>query len=165
MRIKRTCKICGDEFSAIKTTQFFCSRKCFKRDYYLRTKSKIVDTQLNPTYPIKKCSFCFESARLNFDPMRTPELFNAWGCPHCGATNQLIWEHQNNPNSYQIISKLLISMQLTAPITQQAEIQYQKYQIPIQRLEQGNPSVVVLTCETLNILDIQKKNRKKIVFS
>lgn len=164
MRIKRTCKICGDTFSAIKVTQFFCRRKCFKRDYYLRTKAKEVEMEQKPSYPVKKCGFCQISSRLSFDPLDNPEMFNAWGCPMCGATNKLIWEHQNRSNSYQIISQILVSMSsMQAPAT--LAVQYQTYQIPVQRLEHGNPSVVVLTCETLNILDIQKKDRKKILFS
>lgn len=165
MRISRTCKICGDSFSAIKVTQFFCSRKCFKRDYYVRTKSKIQDTAQNPTYPTKGCAFCQVKSKLNFDPLDNPQLFNAWACPSCGATNQLVWEHQDNPNSYQIISSILLQMATESSKPVQLEVQYQTYQIPIQRLENGNPNVVVMTCETLDILNIQKKNRKKILFS
>ena len=161
MRIKRTCKVCGDSFSAIKATQFFCRRKCFKRDYYLRMKAKEVDNVQHPTFPLKKCGFCQVTSMLSFDPLDNPEMFNAWGCPMCGATNKLVWEHQNSPNSYQTISQILASIQMPQTI----EVQYQTYQIPIQRLGEGNPGVVVMTCETLNILDIQKKNRKKILFS
>jgi hypothetical protein len=116
MRINRTCKICGDPYKAIKVTQFFCSRKCFKRDYYLRTKSRIQEREQHPTYPIKKCGYCLVSSMLNFDPLDSPDMFNAWGCPACGATNKLVWEHQNSPNSYQIISGILIQKSNTRHI-------------------------------------------------
>lgn len=165
MRINRTCKICGDPFSAIKVTQFFCSRKCFKKDYYVRTKSKIQEAHQQPTFPIKGCAFCQMKSMLSFDPLDNPQMFNAWACPNCGCTNQLVWEHQNNSNSYQVISNILMSLQAASSQPVKIEVQYQTYQIPITRLENGNKDVLVLTCETLDIIDIQKRNRKKILFS
>ena len=161
MKLKRTCKICGKPFIAIKITQFVCCRKCFKKSYYEKTKARLQEQEQHPNYPIKECSFCEKRAKLNFAPLAYPKLFNAWQCPYCGATNSLIWEHQNNPNSHQIISDILMSMSVQINTTPQ----YQTYQLPIMRLEQGNPAFVVMTCESLNILDIQRKNRKKIIFS
>jgi endogenous inhibitor of DNA gyrase (YacG/DUF329 family) len=165
MKINRTCKICGKQFQAIKTTQFFCSRKCFKRDYYARTKIKLQDSKQKPNFPIKICNFCEESSRLSFDPVISAHLYNAWACPKCGATNRLIWEHMHKPNSHQIISKILISFSSSFQVMQNTIIQRQTYHLPILRPEQGNPYVVIMTCENLNIVDIQKRNRKKIVFS
>jgi hypothetical protein len=163
MRIRRICKICGEPFYAIKTTQFFCCRKCFKKDYYLRQKIRIQEErQKGPIYPIKECGFCLKKAQLNFDPLDKPSLFNAWACPYCGATNKLVWENQNKPNSYQIISEILATINFT-PVTFQH--QYRTYQIPIQRLEQGNPHVIVMACGRTNIMDIQCNGRKKISFS
>ncbi len=163
MEIKRNCKICGSDFSAIKTTQFFCSRKCFKRDYYVRTKVEIINEKQNPNYPIKYCSFCGESSKLDFDPLVDPHLYKAWGCPSCGATNRLILEYQDKPNSKQIIQQFLSSLEIQ--ISQVIEPQYQTYHLPISNPEMGNNQIVVMTCEELNILDIQKGSRKKIVFS
>lgn len=163
MRINRTCKICGGDFSAIKVTQFFCSRKCFKRDYYLRTRANQQDEEHHPNYPTKKCAYCEESSQLNFDPIKNKEKFNAWSCPHCGVTNRLLWDHRDAPNSYQIISSIMITIKRPA-VELQPQI-YQTYKLPVPRLEQGNKSIVVMTCETLDILDIRKKDRKKIVFS
>lgn len=166
MKINRTCKICGNPFVAIKVTQFFCRRKCFKKSYYLKTKAVIQDRQQNPVFPLKECGFCLKTSKLDFDPLEQPKLFNAWGCPYCGATNKLIWEYQDNPNSYQIINRIIISVQmLSQSIQQQKQTTYQTYHLPINRLEQGNPSVVILACEKMNIFDIHKKNRKKILFS
>jgi len=165
MRIPRTCKVCGKKFIAIKTTQFFCCRRCFKKDFYQRNKDKNQENSENPHYPTKTCLFCEEKSQLDFDPVRNPERFNAWGCPHCGATNKLVWEHQNNSNSYQIISNILISIQ-SNPITfEQPQPQYQPFYLPIMRPGQGNPGILVMTCETLSIADMQKKNRKKLLFS
>lgn len=166
MKIKRTCKICGDPFMAIKVTQFFCRRKCFKRDYYLRTKNRLQDKQLNPVFPGKECNFCLKKSSLGFDPLEFPKRFDSWGCPYCGATNSLIWEHQSNPNSYQIISQALLSIQMLSSINQKpVQATYKTYNLPVNRLEQGNPNIVVLACEKMNIFDIQRSNRKKILFS
>jgi glutaredoxin len=142
-------------------TQFFCSRKCFKRDYYVRIKGHQDEEENHPQFPIKKCGYCKKDSRLNFDPIKNQDKFNAWGCPNCGVTNQLIWENQNRPNSYQMISQILV----TFTMNMQQEPQYQTYHLPINRPENGNPDIVVLTCETLSIQDIQKKDRKKIIFS
>lgn len=166
MRIKRTCKICGDPFMAIKVTQFFCRRKCFKKDYYLRTKNSLQDREQNPVYPSKECGFCLKMSNLGFDPLELPKRFDTWGCPYCGATNSLVWEHQGNPNSYQIISQILVSIQMfSSAISQPVQPTYRTYNLPISRLEQGNPHIVVLACEKMNIFDIQRSNRKKILFS
>lgn len=163
MRIRRLCKVCGEPFWAIKSTQFFGSRKCFKKSYYERTQNKLQDEERNPHYPIKKCVFCGESAMLSFDPLKNPELFNTWECPHCKVTNILIWKYQNKPNSHQTISGILT--EITSQIVQNTTPQYHPYYLPVMRPEQGNDSIVVMTCDILNILDIQKKNRRKITFS
>lgn len=163
MRIQRICKICGESFSAIKTTQFFCKRKCFKKDYYLRTKTNLQQQAQSPVYPMKKCGHCKVESRLDFDPLAFPKLFNAWGCPACGATNRLIWQYQSSPRSNYIISSMLLSLQST--FTQNTVPQYQTYHLPMPRPELGNPEVVVMTCEIMDILSIQKNNRKKIIFS
>ncbi|MCR4261035.1 MAG: hypothetical protein NUV96_01720 [Candidatus Colwellbacteria bacterium] len=165
MRINRTCKICGKNYQAIKGTQFFCSRKCFKKDYYLRTKAKLQDQEQYPTYPTKRCAFCDVSTTLKFDPLEQPQLFDTWMCPECGVPNMLVWKYQNSPSSHQMISEVLSEMKAmaTGPVT--VEIQYQTYQIPVARLEHGSPSILVMTCETLHMTDIQKQDRKKILFS
>ena len=161
MKITRICKICGKSFVAIKVTQFFCCRKCFKKDYYLRMRVRIQEDKQNPHYPIKQCCFCLKSSKLSFDPKEHFKLYNAWGCPYCGATNKLIWEYQENPSSYQIIRNILTSFHPQLITSQQ----YEPYRLPIIRLDQGNPLIVIMTCEKLNIVDIQNKNRKKILFS
>lgn len=163
MRISRSCKICGNHFSAIKVTQFFCSRKCFKKDYYIRTKGKLQDEEEHPTHPLKNCNLCHEQSRLSFDPVSHPKEFDAWGCPKCGATNELIWQYQDSPNSYQEIRSVLVSMSIQSSSVL-TEVKYETYKLPASRPEQGSPHIVVLSCETVIISDLQKKNRKKILF-
>lgn len=166
MQIARRCKICGKEFTAIKLTQFFCCRKCFKKDYYIRTKSRIRDMEQNPSYPSKQCGFCLKFSKMFFDPIKYPKMYDNWGCPYCGATNKIIWDNQENSNSYQIISKILISIQYTkSQLIQQSAPSYKIYQIPVNRLEQGNPHIIVMPCERMNFFEINRRNRKKITFS
>lgn len=161
--MKRNCKVCGNPFMAIKVTQFFCNRKCFKRDYYLRVKGRLQDIEDKRLFPLKECNFCLQKSRLAFDPMDNKKMYDSWGCPFCGATNTLIWEHQSNPNSYQIIRELLVSFQFSVMQTQPV---YQTYQLPIHRLDQGNPSVITMPCDRLDISEIhQSRNKKKILFS
>lgn len=169
MRIKRTCKICGDLFSAIKITQFFCSRKCFKRDYYLRTKSKANEEDRKKKFPTKACSFCEVESQLTFDPIESPQDFRMWGCPHCGATNEMIWENMHKVYSRQIIAQMLVTFQakrdISNTITGHGQMELQVYHIPMSVPEQGNQSILVLACELMDMLSIQKQNRKKILFS
>lgn len=168
MKINRTCKVCGNSFIAIKITQFFCRRKCFKRDYYLRTKEIIQNKEQNPNYPVKKCNFCNISSQLNFDPVKNPELFDAWACPMCGVSNKVVWRTQSSPKSYEIISCMMVSISqsFSSSVTYNATYQQKEiYKLPIATPGHVNPSIVVMTCDKLNILDLQKKDRKKIVFS
>jgi len=169
MRIKRACKICGDHFAAIKITQFFCSRKCFKRDYYLRTKEKAQVERKQQKYPTKSCVLCGVVSQLTFDPIESPQDFKTWGCPHCGATNELIWRHQHLLYSRQIIMNMLVTFQshneTPNVIHGGGTIELQTYHIPITHPSDGNPSILVLACELMDMLSIQKRNRKKILFS
>jgi len=168
MRIDRSCKICGSVFEAIKTTQFFCSRKCFKRDYYIRTKAITVKKKQNPSFPQKKCGFCLEISQLDFDPMTHPSLYTGWCCPFCGTHNKIVLQYQGKPGSRQSIIDIYLQSESNFPnntLVQTHITEYKTYHIPIHNPAEGNDSILVLTCELMNILEIQKGNRKKIVFS
>jgi|ERR1035437_4927062 hypothetical protein len=164
MRIPRTCKVCGEKFIAIKVTQFYCRRKCFKRAYYIKTKDFQQDEENHHHYPTKKCEFCHESSELNFDPLTSPEKFNAWFCPHCGTTNRLVWEYQHNTNSYEIISNILVTIEMN-PCQLELQTIYEPFLLPVVRPGIGNPNILTMTCELLSISDTQKHNRKKLLFS
>lgn len=112
MKIQRNCKVCETPFLAIKETQQFCERRCFKRDYYLRTRRKMLEELANPTFPKKKCDFCLETSVLDFDPIKFPKLFNNFKCLFCNVSNILVWTHSNNPNSHQIISENISSVRI-----------------------------------------------------
>lgn len=165
MKAIRKCKVCGNEFTAKKTTQFFCQRKCFKKDFYIRTKNRLQEIKdRGPNYPSKECGFCFKVSKLPFDPIKDFTKYNSWGCPYCGATNRMMWTYKDSPNSYHIIEQLLITVR-SSVITSPEEQRHEVFQLPVRRLEQGNPSIVVLSCEKMNISDVQRKDRKRILFS
>lgn len=111
MKVKRTCLVCNKPFIAIKETQKFDSRKCFKKDYYQRNKEKSNQEGLHPKHPVKTCLFCKGVSEIKFDPILSPKLFNSWKCPYCQVTNMMVWENQDNPKSFQVISNLISSLQ------------------------------------------------------
>jgi hypothetical protein len=77
-------------------------------------------------------------------------------------------QYQGKPNSKQIITEIYLqseSNSLSNTIVQTQVTEYKAYQIPIHNPAEGNDSILVMTCELMNILEIQKGSRKKIVFS
>ena len=109
MKIQKFCENCKNEFTAIKVTQKFCCRKCFKQDYYLRQQKRIKEELANPVYPIKICPFCEDKFELNFDPIKFPKLFDSMRCPSCNIANELIWKNIEEPNSRQVIQRQLLA--------------------------------------------------------
>ena len=125
MKIKRKCEVCKTDFIAIKTTQKYCSRRCFKRNYYLKAKAKQQYELKHPIYPKKICSYCNQETTLTFDPIIFPKLFNNFTCSNCGVTAELILRHANTPNSFQKITDEIInisSFQTVGTITMQISV-------------------------------------------
>lgn len=91
MRITKKCKTCDKEFEAIKDGQFFCSRKCFKKDYYKRNKER--QAKLEATHPTFKCGVCHASFMMPFDPVKNYGLFQNFRCPYCGISREAVVEH------------------------------------------------------------------------
>lgn len=86
MVIRKNCKTCGIEFDAIKDGQYFCCRKCFKRDYYKRNKTRLaILAKKRPTY---KCPLCNHSEEVPFDPMKYPKKYTEYTCPNCNVPRQ-----------------------------------------------------------------------------
>lgn len=112
MKLPRVCQICSKPFIAIKATQLFDSRRCFKRAYYLRNKQKQQSAQLVPNFPKKKCAFCGTLHTIPYDPIKQVKRFNAWECSNCGVSNMILWKYQDNPASYQMIENFLKSVKV-----------------------------------------------------
>lgn len=78
MQIERICKHCNKSFYAGKVKQFFCSRKCFKQNYY--HLKRIED--LNK-FPVYKCPKCNNVTALTFDPSKKTRDWVNFKCPWC----------------------------------------------------------------------------------
>lgn len=106
---------------------------------------------------------------LDFDPVTHPHEFDHWFCPHCGASNEMIWRNQNKSNSYQIISELLITFQATIEYAADYDApkkQMEIYRLPVVRPEAVEIATLLLTYGSLiNMKDVRKNNRKRILFS
>ena len=163
MKIPRRCKYCGEDFVAVKTTQYYCCRSHFKRDFYHRNKVIEQKEQQHPDNPVKRCEFCQLTSTLTFNPLLSPQLFDGWGCPHCGTTNQLVWEHRNESNSYQIIQSILVTFQFSSTIA--APPHYQPYLLPTETTETQMTSTIVAPSDIIDFFDIPKvqhKRRRKV---
>jgi len=84
--IRKNCKTCGVEFDAIKDGQYFCTRKCFKRDYYKRNKARLAI--LAKARPVYRCGACKHAAEVPFDPIKYPKKFTKYKCPNCDKSRQ-----------------------------------------------------------------------------
>jgi transcription elongation factor Elf1 len=96
MKLKRKCKICGKSFTAIKNTQFFCQRKCFKKDYYQRTKKKLAE--LEARRPTFTCAVCDTTTKLDFDPIKDEVSFGLLICTNCGIPRRVALKESDNPH-------------------------------------------------------------------
>lgn len=87
MKIKRICGSCLKDFEAQKEKQLYCSRKCFKKEYYHKLR---VDTVI--AFPIYKCPNCAGSTQLGFDPTKSPIIWKYFKCPRCTVDTEKIVE-------------------------------------------------------------------------
>ena len=85
MRIEKKCKVCGNSMVAIKTNQYFCSRKCFKKDYNIRKREeRKYDRENNPArYGYYQCTACGLKSILPYSPKRYKARFETYECPGC----------------------------------------------------------------------------------
>ena len=69
----------------IKTTQYFCSRKCFKKDYNARKREeRKVDRETNPArFGWYNCTACGARTPLPYSPKRYKVKFETYECPEC----------------------------------------------------------------------------------
>jgi hypothetical protein len=163
MVIKRVCKSCGNEFEAIKMNQFFCSRNCFKKDYYLKNRVKIEKSIRKPHFPKKKCGFCGNEEQLDFDPIKNPNRFSEFECANCGATNKMLWKYEDCEDYREEILKLLAIKRKSKK--KKVVIEDRKiYHIPRYRPEECSSNILVLSCEVITSMDVKKLSRKKMTF-
>ena len=164
MRINRLCKVCGKPFTAIKTNQFFCNRKCFKKDYYVKSKIRLQDELGNQKFPSKHCDFCNTTTQLDFDPIKEPDLVTSWQCPKCNVNNKILWKYEDCHNSREVIMDFLIKHK-EKQVYKIEKPKYQIYHIPVSRPEQCDSTILTMACDVVSVMSIRKMNRKKIIFS
>jgi hypothetical protein len=85
MHIERNCKYCKVKYFAQKKKQNFCSRKCFKQNYYYLRRLEALEN-----FPIYKCPKCEKMTKLNFDPCKNSAEWINYKCPWCNNTGTVI---------------------------------------------------------------------------
>lgn len=77
MKISRICKSCKKDFVAQKTKQWYCSRRCFKQDYFRKSKDK------PGLFPVFVCEDCGLVTELRIDPVKDEFFWTDFKCPGC----------------------------------------------------------------------------------
>lgn len=112
MKIKKNCAVCGTEFFARKTTQYYCCRKCFQQAYNERKKEERRKKREESHAPFGyfTCSRCQYETPLPYPPKKFPKKFLEWKCPLCNTkkfpdTKNLRkiwpWEHDKHHPDYR----------------------------------------------------------------
>lgn len=76
-----SCQVC---FTPKSLNNVFCSRKCFKKDFYHRKKAEELS---NKKFPIFLCPSCRSKIALDFDPASEngSEQWLKFKCPACNV--------------------------------------------------------------------------------
>lgn len=96
------CKNCGKTFIKKSEKNIFCSRRCFKKNYYYieRERKKKNDTE----FPMYKCPKCGQVIKMEVHPIRDNFRWLEWHnkpCPGCNTlmiyvNDELIAEDEAN---------------------------------------------------------------------
>ena len=93
MRIPKECQVCDTKFTAIKTNQFFCTRKCFKRAYNVRKREeRRKERETNPArfgYYTCTAPWCNEKSVIEYSVKRYPKKWAQHICPECNTPRLL----------------------------------------------------------------------------
>ena len=79
---KITCKTCKKSFLTKNNKKIFCTRKCFKKNYYHRKKAEELS---NIKFPVFLCPNCGKKIELNFDPVKDHRKWTKFSCPNCNV--------------------------------------------------------------------------------
>ena len=77
MREERICRSCKNKFEAKKYKQWYCSKRCFKKDYFQRVNKKEYGM------PSFICEVCGATWKLQTDPISDPLFWTNFKCPNC----------------------------------------------------------------------------------
>ena len=95
---KISCKTCSKSFFPKSEKNIFCSRRCFKKNYYHRKKAEELN---NIKFPMFKCPSCKRNIELNFDPVLDDRRWLNFSCPFCkilliNVCEQIITQDSSN---------------------------------------------------------------------
>jgi predicted RNA-binding Zn-ribbon protein involved in translation (DUF1610 family) len=76
------CKTCGKKFKPKSENNVFCTRKCFKKDYYHRKKAEELAKEQFPEF---NCPSCKQQIVLDFDPAKHTLRWLHYVCPGCNT--------------------------------------------------------------------------------
>ena len=79
---KIICKTCQNSFLPKNPKNIFCTRRCFKKDFYHRKKAEELN---NKKFPIFRCPSCNNKITLEFDPVKNQTAWTNFLCPHCNV--------------------------------------------------------------------------------
>lgn len=76
------CKTCGKIFFPKSERNKFCSRRCFKKDFYHRKKAEELSAQKFPEFVCPKCG---QDIILGFDPTKDTMRWLHYSCNGCNT--------------------------------------------------------------------------------
>ncbi len=74
------CKTCGTRFLPKSPKNVFCTRKCFKKNFYHRKKLEDLNAKKFPSFV---CPNCGKKIDLEFDPLLDELKWAHYECPFC----------------------------------------------------------------------------------
>lgn len=80
--IEIICKTCNEKFLPKSERNQYCSRKCFKKDYYHKKKAEELNNKKNPTFT---CPNCDQHITLSFDPVKDAFKWLHYKCNGCNT--------------------------------------------------------------------------------
>ena len=80
--VKIECKTCGKLFMPKSEKNRFCTRKCFKKDFYHRKKGEEISAGKFPRFT---CPSCGQKITLDFDPAKDTFRWLHYSCPGCNT--------------------------------------------------------------------------------
>lgn len=80
--IKIICITCEKKFFPKSERNRFCSRRCFKKDFYKRKKALELTKKKFPTF---NCPSCWKQIDLDFDPIKEEKKWTKFYCPFCSV--------------------------------------------------------------------------------
>jgi len=76
------CITCKEFFVPKSEKNKFCSRRCFKKDFYHRKRAGEISQNALPRFTCPSCGQCIT---LPFDPVKCEDAWTTYSCPGCNT--------------------------------------------------------------------------------